>query len=124
MALSLVLTSTAVNAQANILGSLANSGYLYLKTAASSICATLIFAAAAFGAAVDGVITAAAISAVTITASGTVDRYSVTKSDQSTVLWTGTAGTTASFNLTLNADALVAGATMTVTSLIHTVVKQ
>ena len=123
MAKNLVLENAAVNAEADALGALCNSGYIRIKTAANLLLAELRFGASAFGAAVAGVITAAAITPEDAALdSGTAAKYEAYASNGSTLLWTGTVGLSDA-DLILNAVVISAGAQVSITSLVHTVPK-
>ncbi len=123
MAKNLVLEDAAVNAEANALGALANSGYLRIKTSGDTLLAELRFGATAFGASSGGVITAAAITAEDAAlADGTAAKYEVYKSDGTSKLWTGTVGT-ADADLVLNSVAITTGAQVSVTALTFTIPK-
>jgi len=117
-----VLEDAAVNAEANALAALLNNGYIRIRTSAASVAATLRFGATAFAGADAGVLTANAITADSSAAGGEADNYQAFKSDGSTLIWTGTAGT-ADADLILNSITIAAGAQVTITSLTHTVPK-
>lgn len=124
MAQNLVLENEAVNAEANALAALCNSGYLRIKSAADLQLAELRFASTAFPAASAGVLTANAIVTDTSAdATGTATKYEVYKSDGTSKLWTGTVGITTS-DLILNSVSISQGAQVSVSSLMHTVPKQ
>lgn len=134
MALNLNLSNTAANAEANALAVLANTGYIRIydgtqpataDTAVSTqtLLAELRFGATAFGAASAGVITANAITAdSSANASGTATWFRVLQSDGTTVLWDGTVGTTGC-DMNLNSVAISSGATVSISSMTHTVTK-
>lgn len=132
MANSLVLANVTVNAEADAAGALLNSGKLWLysgakpatpETAATSqvILATLAFAATGFLPATLGVITANTIASVTASASSLCLWFRAAKSDNTPIL-DGTVGTTGT-DLVLNAVDIVAGANVSVSSILWTVVK-
>lgn len=134
MALNLKMSNAAVNAEADALAALANTGYLriYDGTQAATadtalgaqvLLAELRFNATAFGASVAGVITANAFTAdSSANATGTATWYRVLKSDGTTVLWDGSVDT-ATANIVLNSTAIQSGAEVQVNSLTHTVPK-
>jgi hypothetical protein len=134
MANNLKMANAAVNGEADALAALANNGYLRIydgtqaATADTAIGAQVLLAelrmnATAFGAAVAGVITAAAITPdSSANASGNASWFRLLKSDGTTPLWDGSAGTT-SADLILNSIAISIGAQVSVTSLVHTVTK-
>lgn len=122
MAHNLVLEDAAVNAEANALAALANTGYLRIKTAADGLLAELRFASTAFGDAEAGVITANTISPVSAAGSGPATKYEVYQSNGTTKLWTGTVGTTDA-DLILNSTSIQAGAQVSISSLTHTIPK-
>jgi hypothetical protein len=123
MAKNLVLENDAVNAQANSLATLCNNGYIRIKTTAGVTLAELRFGATAFDDAVAGVLTAKAITPEDAAlADGEATKYEVYKSDGTTLLWTGTVGTS-NADLVINAVNLTTGAQVTLTSLVHTVPK-
>lgn len=132
MALDRRMSYAAVNAEANALAPLANTGYIRIydgtrpanaDTAVSTqtLLAELRFGATAFGAASNGVITANAITAdSSANASGTASWARVLESDGATALWDDEVGTT-NANVVLNSVAISAGASVSITSLTHTV---
>ena len=134
MALSLVLANAAVNAQADAGGALLNNGKLWLysgtKPAAADTAVTsqvllaeLGFNSVAFGAATLGVITANPITGDTsANASSLCLWFRGAKTDNTPVL-DGTVGTTGT-DLVMNANEIVAGATVNVSALTWTVVKK
>ena len=131
---NLKLSNAAVNAEANALAPLANNGYIRIydgtqpvtadtAIGAQVLLAELRFNATAFPAASNGVLTANAITADTsANNSGTATWYRALQSDGTTVLWDGSVGT-ADADLILNAVAIAAGANVSISSLVHTVVK-
>lgn len=127
------LSNLAVNTQGDAMAALLNNGYLriYSGTQAATadtaittqvLLAELRFAATAFGASSAGVITAASIAAVTAAATGTASWCRCLKSDGTTVVMDGSAGT-ATANLVLNSVAISSGAQVSVSSFAHTVSK-
>lgn len=132
MALDRRMSYAAVNAEADALAPLANTGYIRIydgtrpanaDTAVSTqtLLAELRFGATAFGAASNGVITANAITAdSSANASGTASWARVLESDGTTALWDDEVGTT-NANVVLNSVAISAGASVSITSLTHTV---
>jgi len=123
MAANLVLENLAVNTEADALAALCNSGVISITNASATVLALLAFGATAFASAAAGVITANAITAeASALASGTASIYKVYKSDGSTLIWTGTVGTSAA-DLIMNSVTIAADAQVTITSLVHTVPK-
>jgi hypothetical protein len=133
MAKNTQLTNAAVNAEADALAALCNSGYIDIldgtqaATADTAIGAqvvlvSLTFGATAFGAASAGVITANSIGAGTAGNSGTASWFRIYKSDHTTVVFDGTADTS-SANLILPTTTITAGQSITATSFTHTVAK-
>jgi hypothetical protein len=129
------LSDLAANTQLDALAPLANSGYLRIydgtqpATADTAITNQVLLAelrmnATAFDAAVAGVITARAITDdSSADHTGTATWFRLLKSDGTTKLWDGSAGT-ATANLILNSVAIQAGARVSVTSFTHTLPKQ
>jgi hypothetical protein len=105
MALTQKLSNAAVNAQADAIGDLLDSGYLRIydgsqaadadtAVGAQVLLAELRFNAAGFGAAVDGVATAGAITQdSSANADGTAAWFRALQSDGTTVLFDGSVGT-------------------------------
>lgn len=134
MANNLKLSNAAAAAEANALGTLANSGYIRIydgtqpATADTAITtqtllAELTFGNPAFGTSTDGVLTANSIGADTsANNSGTATWFRVFASNGTTVLWDGSVGV-ATADLVLNSVTIGAGATVSITSLQHTVPK-
>lgn len=134
MATNLKMSNAAVNAEADALAPLANTGYLRVydgtqpataDTAVTTqvLLAELRFGATAFGASVAGVITANTITGDSAAnATGTASWFRVLKSDGTTALWDGSVGTSGA-DLNLNSTAISSGAAVDVTSLTHTVTK-
>jgi hypothetical protein len=134
MALNTQKSNVAVNAEADALAVLANTGYLRLydgtqaatadtAIGAQVLLAELRFNATAFGAAVAGVITANAITAdASANAAGTASWFRALKSDGTTVLFDGTAGTATS-NMILNTTTISVGLVVSCSSLTMTVAK-
>jgi hypothetical protein len=120
--MALILEDESINAEANALTPLCNDGYLRIKTVADLLLAELRFAVTSFGAASAGVITANAIAAVNAAATGAAGKYEAYKSNGTSKLWTGAAGTSGT-ELILNSVDIQSGAQVSVTSFIHTVPK-
>jgi len=135
MASNINLSTTSVNAQANALAALANSGYLRLyngdqpataNTALTTqlLLAELVMNTTAFGAAVAGVVTANSITAdSSANASGDPTFYRVFKSDGVSPVWDGTVGSSSTYDIWMSSTGILAGAQVSVTSMTHTVVK-
>jgi hypothetical protein len=135
MALQPRRSNAAANAACNAMAALANNGYLRIydgtqaataDTALGSqvLLAELRFSATAFGNAVAGVATANSITAdSSANATGTASWFRVLGSDGSSVVYDGSVGT-ASADLILNTVAIVLGASVSVTALTLTEVKQ
>ena len=122
MAQNLVLEDAAVNAEANALAALLNSGKLRIYETASLL-AELTFNATAFGGAAAGVIAANAITADSdADASGTANTMKCYKSDGSTLVLTGTVGT-ADADLILDSVVIAQHATVTVSGFELTIPK-
>jgi hypothetical protein len=131
MALNPKISNTSASAAADAVCALANNGYLRIydgtqptdaNTAITSQnkLAELRFGATAFGASVNGVATANAIADDTnAAATGTASWFRVLKSDGTTVVFDGSAGT-AGCNLNLNSAAIQQHAKVSVTSLTYT----
>lgn len=135
MALDRRMSNAAVNAEADALAPLANSGYIRLYTGtrpatadtaitAQVLVATLRFGATAFPAASNGVLTANAITkdSSAVGNANPVTWARILKSDGTTALWDDEVGT-ASANIVLNSVTIGAGAEVSITSLTHTVPK-
>jgi len=135
MALQPRRSNAAANAACNAMAALANNGYLRIydgtqaataDTALGSqvLLAELRFSATAFGNAVAGVATANAITAdSSANQTGTASWFRVLGSDGTSVVYDGSVGT-ASADLILNTVAIVLGASVSVTALTLTEVKQ
>jgi hypothetical protein len=130
MAYDTRMSYAACNAENDALGDLANNGYIRIYTAtrpanadtaaAGTLLAELRFGADAFAASVSGVITANAITAdASAEAGGTAAWFRVLTS-ASGVLWDGEVGTTGC-DLNLNSTTIGAGATVSITSMTHTI---
>jgi hypothetical protein len=127
-------TNLAANTACDAMAALLNTGYLRIYDGAQPAnadtalsgqtqLAELRFDAAAFAAAVAGVATANGITGDTSAdATGTASWFRALKSDGTTVVYDGSAGT-ASADMVLNAVALVAGAAVSITSLTITEAK-
>lgn len=132
MAMNTQLADATVNAQADALSALLNSGYLRIysgtqpanaNTALSgnTLLAELRFAATAAPAAVSGLITFNAITSDTSAdASGTASFFRAFKSDGTTVVFDGSVGT-ASCNMIIATTAISAGQTVSCSSFTHDV---
>jgi hypothetical protein len=128
-------TKTAVairNSMLDQLGTAVDSGFLRIydgsqpadaDTALSgqTLLAELTFGADAFPAASGGVLTANAITSdASANATGTAAWCRILKTDGTTVLFDGTVGVGASFNLNVNTTSFVVGAVVAVSSLTYT----
>ena len=134
MASNLKMADAGVNAEADALAALLNSGYLRIydgtqpataDTAISTqvLLAELRFNATAFGASSAGVITANAISDDTdANNTGTATWFRALKSDGTTSVLDGNVGTS-SANLVISTTSIVQHATVSVSSFVHTVTK-
>jgi hypothetical protein len=131
MANNLQLSYAAVNAEANALAPLMNSGKLRIydgtppthcddALSGNNLLAELTMNATAFGAAANGVLTANAITGNNAALSGTASFYRIFNSAASTAYIQGTVGT-ATADLILNSVAISAGAAVSIASLTHTV---
>ena len=132
MATNLKMANAGVNAEADALRALLNSGYLRIydgaqpataDTAISTqvLLAELTFGVVAFGSASAGVITANAITSDSdANATGTAAWFRCLESDGTTPVLDGDVGTS-SANLVLTSTSIVQHATVTVTSFVHTV---
>jgi hypothetical protein len=132
MALNTQMSDTAVNAEANALAPLFNTGYLRIYTGtqptnantaigAQTLLSTLRFGATAFPTAVAGVLTANAITSDTsAAATGTATWFRALQSDGTTVLMDGSVGTSAA-NLVLGTTTITAAQTVSCSSFVHTV---
>jgi hypothetical protein len=134
MAINPQLSYAAVNAEANALAALMNSGKLRIYSGdvptraddsigSATLLAELTMNATAFGAASNGVITAASITEDTgANATGTASFFRIWDSSGTTSYIQGTVGTSDA-DLIMNSIAIQAGASVSVTSLTHTVVR-
>jgi hypothetical protein len=134
MALNPKYSNAAVNAEADALALLLNTGYLRIYDGAQPtnadtalgaqvLLAELRFNGTAFGASSLGVITANAITGdSSANATGTATWFRALKSDGSSVVADGSVGT-ASADLVLNSVAIQSGAAVTVSSLTITLSK-
>jgi len=134
MASNLKMADAGVNAEADALAALLNSGYLRIydgtqpataDTAVSTqvLLAELRFNATAFGASSAGVITANAITDDTdANNTGTATWFRALKSDGTTSVLDGNVGTSAS-NLVISTTSIIQHATVSVSSFVHTVTK-
>lgn len=125
------MSYAAVNAEANALAALANSGILRIYSGTrpttcddaitGTILAELTMNATAFGSASNGVLTANAITADSAAdAGGTATHFRLFQSNGTTALWDGTVGTSGE-DCNLNSVAISAGAQVSVTAMTHTV---
>jgi len=131
MANNAKLGAAAVNAAAEAVGTLLNSGYLRIydgsqpagaDTAISdqNLLAELRFNATAFGAATAGVITAGDFTAdSSANADGTAAWFRALESDGSTAVFDGTVGTTGC-DLNINSVSISSGAAVDVTAFTYT----
>lgn len=134
MPLNTQLANASASAAADAVTALLNSGLLRIydgtqpATADTAITtqtklAELTFGNPAFGAAANGVATANAITSDTAAdATGTASWARLVRSNGTTVVMDGSAGTSSS-NLVLNTTSIVANAEVAVTSLTYTAVK-
>jgi hypothetical protein len=134
MAVDTKIPNAVANAQADVIGDLADNGYLRIydgvapvtadtAIGAQNLLAELRFNAAAFPAAVAGVLTAAAITGdASANLTGTAAWFRALKSDGATVLWQGTVGVATS-DMIMNSVAIQAGAAVNCTALTYTVDK-
>lgn len=131
MANNLQLSYAAVNAEANALAALVNSGKLRIydgtpptrcddALSSNNLLAELTMNATAFGGAANGVLTANAITGANAALSGTASFYRIFNSAGTTQYIQGTVGT-ATADLILNSVAISSGAAVSVTALTHTV---
>ena len=128
------MSNAAVNAEAEALSTLANTGYIRIydgtrptnadtAVGAQVLLAELRFGADAFGAAVAGVLTANAITAdSSANAAGTASWARILQSDGTTALWDDEVGTATS-NIVLNTVSIGLGANVSISALTHTVTK-
>jgi len=126
------MSYAAVNAEADALAILANTGYIRIydgtrptnadtAVGAQVLLAELRFGETAFGAAVNGVLTANAITAdSSANAGGTASWARILKSDGTTALWDDEVGTATS-NIILNSVTIGLGANVSISALTHTV---
>lgn len=124
-------SNASVNAKADALTALLNSGYLRIydgvqpatadtAIGAQVLLAELRFGATAFGAASAGVSTAAAITAdASANATGTASWFRALKSDGSTVVFDGSVGTSGC-DLNLDRTDIQSGGSVSVSSLTYT----
>jgi hypothetical protein len=126
MALNSKYSNTCANARADARAALFNNGYLRIYTgtqatdadtavSSQTLLAELRFNATAFPSASAGVAAANAITSGSAVASGTATWYRALKSDGTTVIEDGSAGTS-SANLVLNSVVISSGATVAVTA--------
>lgn len=135
MALNTKLSDAAVNAEANALAVLLNSGYLRIYSGTqpvdgntapgggNALLAELRFGSTAFGSAAAGVITANPITAdPDAAASGTAAWFRCFKSDGTTPILDGSIGTSGC-NINVAATSIVQHMNVSVPSFSHTVTK-
>lgn len=134
MAMNPKLTNLSVNAEADALAVLFNSGFLKIYAGSQpatadtaittqTLLATLTFAATAFPAAVGGVLTANAIASdMTAAATGNASWFRALKSDGVTKIMDGSVGT-ANADLVLNTVAIQANAQVDCTGFVLTLPK-
>lgn len=134
MALSFTQSNEAVNAAANAVTALANSGKLRIYSGTqpanadagiggATLLAELVMNATAFAGAAAGVATANAITQdASADATGTAAWFRVWKSDGTSPLWDGSVGTSGC-DLNLNTVSIVATATVSVSSMTFTLPK-
>lgn len=128
MALNPKFSNACVNAEADALAALLNTGYLRIydgtqavtadtAVGAQVLLAELRFGATAFGAAVAGLITANAITADTsANATGTASWFRALKSDGTSSVYDGTVGTSGC-DATINSTAISSGAAVSCSAL-------
>lgn len=125
------LSYAAVNAEANALAPLMNTGKLRIydgvpptrcddALASNNLLAELTMNATAFASAANGVLTANAITGANAALSGTASFFRIFNSAATTAYIQGTAGTAAA-DLILNSVGISAGAAVGVSALTHTV---
>lgn len=134
MALNPKFSNACVNAEADALATLLNTGYLRIYDGAQAatadtalgaqvLLAELRFNATAFGASVAGVITANALTGDSAAnATGTATWFRALKSDGSSAICDGSVGTSGT-DLVMNSTAIQVNASVTVSSLTITVSK-
>lgn len=131
MALNTILQTVAVNAALDAGGitALLANGLIQVRTGTQpaanaaltgTVCATLTFGETALGAAALGVATANAIANDTNAVGGTAGYVALLKSDATTVVATGSVGTTGA-NMNLSNLTIAAGVTVSCTSLTLTI---
>lgn len=133
MASTLSRSNAAVNAEADNVCALLNSGYLRLYAGAqpasadaalsgNTLLAELRFSATAFAPAASGQAVANAIATVTAVANGTASFFRALKSDGATVVMDGSVGT-AGADCNMNATNIALGANVSVSSMSYTATK-
>ncbi len=131
MAKNTQMTNLAVNAAADAIAALCNTGFIDIldgtqaatgdtAIGAQVVLVTLALNATAFAAAVAGVLTANSITSGVAGVSGTASWFRVYKADHTTKVFDGSVGT-ATANLIL--ATITAGQTVSATSFTHTVAK-
>lgn len=134
MALNTLLYNVARSAglDAGGISALLNNGIIQIRTGAQpaaeaaltgTVCATLTFGATAFGAASNGQATANAIASDTNAVGGTAGYVALLKSDTTTVVATGSVGTSGA-NMNLSSLTIPAGVTVSCSSLTLTIPAQ
>jgi hypothetical protein len=108
------------DAAVNAMAALLNSGTIKIYSGSQpsedgsltgTLLATLTFGATAFGSSSSGTATANAITSGTAAATGTAGYFALVKSDGTTVVMTGTCGTSGA-DLNLSTTSIVSGATV------------
>lgn len=134
MANNLKLSNATVDVQGDAMAPMFDNGYLRIydgtqaatadtAVGAQVLLAELRFAATGIATSVNGLLTAAALTAdSSANASGTATWYRALKSDGTTVICDGSAGT-ASADLIMNSVAISSGAAVSVSSFTHTIPK-
>jgi hypothetical protein len=132
MALNTQLSNAAVNAEADALAALLNSGYLRIYSgtqpatadtalSGNTLLAELRFGSTAFGSASGGLLTANAITAdSSADATGTASFFRALKSDGTTVIMDGTVGTS-SANMIIATTSISSAQTVSCSSFTHDV---
>lgn len=135
MSLNTQLSNTSVNAEANALAALLNSGYIDVMDGAQpatadtaittqNVLATLTMSPTAFGGASAGVLTANSITPGVAGNTGTATWFRAYQSNHTTVVMDGSVGVVINqSNLVLSTTAITSGTTVTCTSFQHTVAK-
>ena len=128
-------SDTAVNAEANALAVLMNSGTINVYSGpmpgnantalsgANNLLATLTFSSTAFGTAASGVISANAITAGTAIANGTATFARILQSDGTTVVMDVTVGVAGSGGINFSTTTIVVGNAVQLNNWMHTIVE-